>query len=200
MDPYLRRLAAIPPLHAESEHDLAVRSWLGDAGAREELITASLRLVVMRARLLGLHGSRLLDAVQAGTVGLIEAVDRFDPYRGCRLSTYAWWWIGRAMTQSLPSPEIAPESAALSEFRPSLYDEEDLLEGLDEELTAVLIERFGVGAESRLPTPRTEVARRLGLTVSQVRTKEAKALSHVRRRLAKVGHRAPHQHRGAGPL
>ena len=200
MDPYLRRLAAIPPLRADSEHDLAVRSSRGDMDAREELITASLRLVVLRARLLGLHGPRLLDAVQAGTVGLIEAVDRFDPYRGCRLSTYAWWWIGRAMKQSLPQPAVARETDPLSDVRPSLYDDEDLLEGLDEDLAAVLIERFGIGAESRLPTPRTEVARRLGLTVSQVRTKEAKALSHVRQRLAKVGHRAPHQHRGAGPL
>ena len=200
MDPYLRRLAAIPPLQAESEHDLAVRSWCGDAGAREDLITASLRLVVMRARLFGLHGSRLLDAVQAGTVGLIEAVDRFDPYRGCRLSTYAWWWIGRAMKQSLPSPEITEGTDVFPGSRPSLYDDDDLLDGLDEDLAAVLIERFGIGAEGGLPTPRTEVARRLGLTVSQVRTQEAKALSLVRRRLAKVGHRAPHQHRGAGPL
>lgn len=200
MDPYLRRLAAIPPLRAESEHELAILSWHGDAGARDELITSSLRLVVLRARLLGLHGSRLLDAVQSGTVGLIEAVDRFDPDRGCRLSTYAWWWIGQAMRQSLPLPELVQEADPRSDLRAPLYDEENLLEGLDEELVEVLRERFGIGAGSGRPTTRVEVARRLGLTVSQVRTKEASALEHVRKRLAKVGHRAPHDHRGAGPL
>lgn len=200
MDPYLRRLADIEPLGAESEHELAVRSWRGDCEARDELITASLRLVVMRARLFGMRGSLLLDAVQAGTVGLIEAVDRFDPYRGCRLSTYAWWWIGRAMRQPLPLQEFALETVSACPGRQSLYGEDELLEGLDEELAEVLKARFGFGVGRGRPTPRVEVARRLGLTVSQVRTKEAKALEHVRKRLAIVGHRAPHVHRGAGPL
>jgi len=200
MDPYLRRLAAIPLLGAESEHELAVRSWRGDADAREELIIASLRLVVMRARLLGLSGSRLLDAVQAGTVGLIEAVDHFDPYRECRLSTYAWWWIGRAMKQSSRTPGFEQESNDVVDLRSHVDDDEDLLDGLDDGLAAVLSARFGAGAESGRSAPRVEVARRLGLTVSQVRTREAKALEQVRERLAKVGHRAPHEHRGADPL
>lgn len=199
MDPYLLRLAAIPPLGAEAEHQLAVGSWRGDRAARDELITASLRLVVMRARLLGLSGSRLLDAVQAGTVGLIEAVDRFDPYRGSRLSSYAWWWIGRAMRESRPAPEFASRPD-LADPRPPVGHDVDLLEGLDEELVAVLAARFRIGAGPGRPTPRAEVARRLGLTISQVRTREAKALEHVRERLAKVGHRAPHEHRGADPL
>jgi len=193
MDPYLRRLSAISPLGAESEHELAVRSWRGDAIARDELITASLRLVVLRARLLGLHGSRLLDAVQSGTVGLIEAVDRFDPYRGCRLSTYAWWWIGRAMKQSMPAPEFVQEPDDVCPGGPHIDVDDGLLEGLDEELALVLTARFGIGAGPGRSTPRAEVARRLGLSVSQVRTREAKALEHVRRRLAKVGHRAPHE-------
>ena len=200
VDPYLRRLAAIPALGPVSEHELAVRSWRGDAVARDELITSSLRLVVLRARLFGLHGSRLLDAVQAGTIGLIEAVDRFDPDRGCRLSTYAWWWIGRAMKQALPAQDSAWRIDALTDIRGRLEADDDLFAGLTEDLAVVLRERFGAEAESGRPTPRVEVARRLGLTVSQVRTKEAKALAHIRKTLAKVGDRAPHQHCGAGPL
>lgn len=198
MNSYLRRLAAIPALGADTEHDLAVRSWRGEAEARDELITSSLRLVVMRARLLGLNGSRLLDAVQAGTIGLIEAVDRFDPDRGCRLSTYAWWWIGRAMKQS--APDSAHRIDTFVDSRPRMEADDDLLDGLTEDLAAVLRERFGTEAGPGRPTPRVEVARRLGLSVSQVRTREAKALTDIRERLAKVGHRAPHQHCGASPL
>ena len=200
MDPYLRRLAAIPPLGPASEHELAVRSWHGETAARDELITSSLRIVVLRARMLGLRGSRLLDAVQAGTIGLIEAVDRFDPYRGCRLSTYAWWWIGRAMQQSVPTPDSAQRLDFISDSGPRTVGDDHLLDGLTEDLAEVLRARFGTEVGLGQPTSRVEVARQLGLTVSQVRTREAKALDHIRSRLARVGHRAPHQHRGAGPL
>lgn len=200
MDPYVRRLASLPPLSAQSEHELAVRSWRGDRGARDELITLSLRLVVMRARLLNLHGSRLVDAVQAGTIGLIEAVDHFDPYRGCRLSTYAWWWIGHAMKQSLPAPDVALDGDPADVPGPPVEVDQGLLDGLDGELAEVLTVRFRIGAGPGRPVPRAEVARRLGLTVSQVRTREAKALSQLRRRLAKVGHRAPGEQPRVGPL
>lgn len=196
----MRRLAALPLLTAESEHELAARSWSGDRAARDELITSSLGLVVMRARLLNLHGSRLLDAVQAGTIGLIEAVDRFDPDRGCRLSTYAWWWIGNAMRQTVPASDLALEGEPTDHKRIPVHVGKSLLEGLDGELASVLALRFGIGAEAGRPNPRSEVARRLGLTVSQVRTREAKALTQLRGRLAKVGHRAPSVQRGAGPL
>lgn len=199
MDPYLRQLAAIPPLDAREEHELAARAWRGDLAARDQLITASLRLVTMRAHLLGFRGARLMDAVQAGTVGLIEAVDRFDPHRGCRLSTYAWWWIGQAMKQAQ-----APGESGLGQEPPApsgaaIEVGENLLAGLDPDLALVLEARFGKGSGQGRPMPRREVARRLGLTISQVRTKEAKALSQLRRRLAKVGHRAPREQRGADP-
>lgn len=200
MDAYLRRIASMPRLDARTEHDLAVRTSLGDAVAREELITSSLFLVLLRARRLGLHGQRLLDAVQAGTIGLIEAVDRFDPDRGCRLSTYAWWWIGQAMKRTLPGPEtaVAEEFPAGVIQRSDLHEE--LLAGLDPDLAEVLAMRFGAGAERGRTRPRAEVAAALGLSVSQLRTKEVKALSHLRRGLAKVGHRAPRVQREADPL
>lgn len=200
MDPYLRRLGAIPRLDAAAEHDLAVRSRRGDAAAREELITRSLPLVLLRGRRLGLRGQNLLDAVQAGTIGLIEAVDRFDPTRGCRLSTYAWWWVGRAMVRTLSGAESVGDVEVLSTDSRLPDLGRDLLAGLDADLAEILTERFGTGSGPGGTTPRLEVARRLGLSVSQVRTKEAKALSHLRRGLAKVGHRAPQHDCGADPL
>ena len=200
MDAYLQRLAAMPRLDAEAEHDLAVLARGGDAGAREQLITASLPLVLMRGRRLGLRGQGLLDAVQAGTIGLIEAVDRFDPTRGCRLSSYAWWWIGQAMLRTLPSVSLPADIDPPS--RPAYASDlhEHLLTSLDPDLAAVLAARFGTGPDPGRTTPRAEVARLLGISVSQVRTKEAKALSHLRQGLAKVGHRAPREQRRADPL
>lgn len=200
MDAYLSRLSRIPRLDATEEHDLAVRVRGGDVAAREQLITASLPLVLMRGRRLGLHGQRLLDAIQAGSIGLIEAIDRFDPARGCRLSTYAWWWIGRAMAGTFPEPTQAIET----DLPAPVITDSDLrdfqLDGLDPDLAAVLVARFGKASAPGAATPRSEVARSLGLSVSQVRTKEAKALSHLRQGLAKVGHRAPFEHHGADPL
>jgi RNA polymerase sigma factor (sigma-70 family) len=200
MDPYLRRLAGIPRLDADTERDLAVRSSHGDAFARDQLITASLSLVVMRAKRLGFSGQHLLDAIQSGTVGLIEAVDRFDPARGCRLSTYAWWWIGHAMAQTLREYEQLAEfdSQAAEDTEPSVAAY--VLDGLPVELAEVFACRFETVVSTGRPRPRGDVARRLGLTVSQVRTREAKAMRQVRSRLAKVGDRASHQHRGADPL
>ena len=200
MDPYLRRIAAMPRLDAATEHDLAVRAGCGETAARDELITASLSLVLLRGRHLGLHGQRLLDAVQAGSIGLIEAVDRFDPSRGCRLSTYAWWWIGQAMRRSMPTGEFPHDDDPPVELVRASDLHEELLAGLDDDLAEVLRARFGTGSSPGVTTPRSEVARALGLSVSQVRTKEAKALSHLRHGLAKVGHRAPYEHRGADPL
>lgn len=200
MDPYLRRLARIPRLDADTEHDLAVRSSRGDTHARDQLITASLSLVVMRAKSLGFRGQLLLDAIQSGTVGLIEAVDRFDPTRGCRLSTYAWWWIGHAMAQALPERAQPTEfdSHTVENAAPTVATH--LLDGLAVEVAEVFACRFETLFSTGQPRPRRDVAQRLGLTVSQVRTRETKAMQHVRSRLAKVGDRASHQHRGADPL
>ncbi len=190
MDAYLRRVAAIPRLDRTAEHALAVRARSGDRSAREQLITSSLPFVFMRARKFGLHGQRLLDAVQAGTVGLIEAVDRFDPARNVRLSTYAWWWIGDAISRTPPSPEIVSDEVDQAAGWSSSLEIEDLLMDVNANLADIIRLRFGIGADVEPGRSRQEVARQLGLTVSQVRTLETKALSQLRERLAKVGHRA----------
>lgn len=104
----MRRLLAAESLEPAEERSLALRAAGGDRDARAELIVRSQRLVAMRARMLGIGDDEIADAVQAGTVGLIRAVDRFDPDRGARLSTFAWWWIGAAMRAALPPTREVP--------------------------------------------------------------------------------------------
>jgi RNA polymerase primary sigma factor len=88
-------------LRAEEERELARRIEAGDAEAREVLIEANLRLVVAMARRYQGLGLSFPDLVQEGTVGLIQAVDRFDRRRGRRFSTYAAWWIRQAIRRAL---------------------------------------------------------------------------------------------------
>jgi len=91
---YLAEIRRIPLLSREQEHALAVR-WHeeGDRDAAWQLVTANLRLVVMIAREYQRAFHNLLDLVQEGNVGLLEAVKNFDPYRGIRFPSYAVWWI-----------------------------------------------------------------------------------------------------------
>jgi RNA polymerase sigma-32 factor len=91
---YLAEIRRIPVLSREEEHALAVR-WHehGDRQAAWRLVTANLRLVVMIAREYQRAVHNLLDLIQEGNVGLLEAVKNFDPYRGIRFPSYAVWWI-----------------------------------------------------------------------------------------------------------
>jgi RNA polymerase sigma-32 factor len=91
---YLSEIRRIPLLTREEEHELAVR-WheQEDRTAAWRLVTANLRLVVMIAREYQRAFHNLLDLVQEGNVGLLEAVKNFDPYRGIRFPSYAVWWI-----------------------------------------------------------------------------------------------------------
>lgn len=91
---YLAEIRRIPVLSREEEHVLAV-AWKekGERQAAWRLVTANLRLVVMVAREYQRAVHNLLDLVQEGNVGLLEAVKQFDPYRGVRFPSYAVWWI-----------------------------------------------------------------------------------------------------------
>jgi RNA polymerase sigma-32 factor len=91
---YLAEIRRIPILSREEEHELAVK-WLKtqDRTAAVRLVTANLRLVVMIAREYQRAVTNLLDLVQEGNVGLLEAVKNFDPYRGVRFPSYAVWWV-----------------------------------------------------------------------------------------------------------
>jgi RNA polymerase primary sigma factor len=98
---YLAEVARTPLLSEAEEKELVWRMKQGDRAARERLIVSHLRLVVSVAKEYGDTGLDLLDLIQEGNIGLIEAVDRYDPSRGVRLSTYARWWIRQAIGQAI---------------------------------------------------------------------------------------------------
>ena len=185
-----------PPLPAADEHALAVLARAGDPAAREALITSGLRSVALRARMLGLSGEELRDAVQSGTIGLIRAVDRFDPDRGVRLATYAWRWIGAEMAHGIRRPALL-EIVDVPANDP-VVGETDLLDALPGLAAEVLRRRYGLSVGRPSGQSRPAVADQLGLTVSQVRTIEGKAMRQLRRGLANVVDRAPLQG-GADP-
>ena len=182
-----------PELDRGTERDLARRSRSGDAEARAALIRSCLRHVVQRARMLGYRGEAFDDAVQSGCLGLIRAVDRFDPDRGSRLRTYAWWWIGEAMRAAVPVREAELPSDVAAPERDATGPTDERLDDVPQ----VLRLRYRLGEEPAPPRPRHEVARLLGLTESQVREEESRAMRQMRGRLAKVVHRAPAE--GADP-
>lgn len=98
---YLREAAEVPLLSAEEEVALSKRIQKGDARAREHMIRANLRLVVKIAREYDGFGLPLLDMINEGNIGLMRAVEKFDPAKGCRFSTYAALWISQAVRRGL---------------------------------------------------------------------------------------------------
>jgi RNA polymerase primary sigma factor len=98
---YLREIGQVKLLTAEEEVALAARIKAGDKKAREQMIKANLRLVVKIARDYEGVGLPLLDLISEGNIGLMKAVERFDPAKGAKLSTYAAWWIKQSMKRAL---------------------------------------------------------------------------------------------------
>lgn len=98
---YLREAGRTPLLTAAQESVLGYRVQAGDLSARETLITCNLRLVIHLARRHAHRGLPLLDLIEEGNLGLIRAVDKFDPHKGFRFSTYATWWIREFIERSL---------------------------------------------------------------------------------------------------
>jgi RNA polymerase primary sigma factor len=101
LDRYLQEIGSIPLLTPEGEVALARRIQKGDSAARERMIQANLRVVVIIAKDYVNLGLPLLDLISEGNIGLMKAVDRFDPKKGAKLSTYASWWIKQAMKRAL---------------------------------------------------------------------------------------------------
>jgi RNA polymerase primary sigma factor len=100
---YLREIMRVPLLTPQDEITLAARIKKGDSEARAWMIKANLRLVVKIAHDYANLGLPLLDLISEGNIGLMKAVERFDPAKGGKLSTYGAWWIGSIETKTSPS-------------------------------------------------------------------------------------------------
>ena len=98
---YLREIGKIPLLSAEEEMELAQRVIQGDKRAKDKMAEANMRLVVSIAKRYSGRGLDFLDLIQEGNTGLLRAVEKFDPDKGFKFSTYATWWIRQAITRAI---------------------------------------------------------------------------------------------------
>ncbi len=98
---YLREIGKIPLLNSEEELALAKRVIEGDKKAKDKMAEANMRLVVSIAKRYSGRGLDLLDLIQEGNTGLLRAVEKFDPDKGFKFSTYATWWIRQAITRAI---------------------------------------------------------------------------------------------------
>jgi RNA polymerase primary sigma factor len=157
---YLREIGREQLLTAEQELELAARIKRGDRTARERMITANLRLVVKLAADYANLGLPLLDLISEGNIGLMKAVERFDPSKGGKLSTYAAWWIKQAIKRAL-----ANQSKTI---RVPVHQVEKIakIRRLTEQLTAEL---------GREPSDE-ELADEVGLTAAKVAALKSSAI------------------------
>jgi RNA polymerase primary sigma factor len=98
---YLREIGKIPLLNAEEELALAQRVVAGDKKAKDKMAEANMRLVVSIAKRYSGRGLDFLDLIQEGNTGLLRAVEKFDPDKGFKFSTYATWWVRQAITRAI---------------------------------------------------------------------------------------------------
>ncbi len=148
LSPYLQAMRQYPPLDREKEHALALRASRGDVAARQALARHNLAFVVAIARRQRRGAVRLDDVIQEGNVGLMKAVEKFDPHAGTRFSTYAVWWIrayvGKYLKEARSS--VRPVSGTVAQADLSL----DVTVDEDGEITHLeRIEDEGPGPEER---------------------------------------------------
>jgi RNA polymerase sigma factor (sigma-70 family) len=149
---YFSEIGRIPLLHREEEVTLARRARSGDEAAKTKLTEANLRLVVQVARRYLNRGLPLPDLIEEGNLGLIRAVEKFDPERGTRFSTYATWWIRHFIVRALANQARMIRLPVHVELLLGRYAKEQ--QRLSQEL-------------GRAPTTE-EIARALGTTTEQV--------------------------------
>lgn len=132
---YLREIGTTPLLTAEEEVHYARLSRKGDLSARNHMIQSNLRLVVKIARRYLNRGLSLLDLVEEGNLGLIRAVEKYDPERGFRFSTYATWWIRQNIERALMNQTrtIRLPIHIIKELNVYLRKARDMAQSLDHE-------------------------------------------------------------------
>ncbi len=142
---YLKEIGKKSLLTREEEVNLSKRSLKGDARARNELIQRNLRLAVSVAKKMHRKGVDLEDLIQEANIGLMKAVEKFDPSKGFRFSTYAHWWIRQAVgrhiqmhCRSIRIPSHAQGLSAKIHAAKKEYAEEFGCEPTDEELVEIL--------------------------------------------------------------
>lgn len=104
---YLKEINRIPLLTHEEETELAIKAKAGDKAARERLISSNLRFVVSVAKKFRGQGLPLLDLINEGNIGLITAIDKFEPDKGYHFISYAVWWIRQSILKAIPEKSRA---------------------------------------------------------------------------------------------
>ncbi|MHB8874899.1 MAG: sigma-70 family RNA polymerase sigma factor [Myxococcaceae bacterium] len=171
---YLRNLGGHPQLTREQEYDLSRRAKKGDEQARRTLAVSNLPFVVAVAKKFGARGSRFDDLIQEGNVGLMKAIEHFDPKKNVRFATYAVWWIRAYITRYLKDNRSQvrggeSERAAMSDC--------SLDAPLDEDSEMTYLDRL----EDAGPTPDENF-----LTLEK-NTDVQEALARVRKRIGDLG-------------
>jgi RNA polymerase nonessential primary-like sigma factor len=158
---YLNEIGFSPLLNAEEEVYFSRRAQAGDAAARARMIESNLRLVVKIARRYTNRGLAFLDLIEEGNLGLIRAVEKFDPERGFRFSTYATWWIRQTIERGImnQSRTIRLPIHVIKEINQYLRAARQLTQTLDHEPSVEEI----AGAMQR---PVEDVRRMMGLNES----------------------------------
>lgn len=135
---YLGEIGFSPLLSAEEEVYFARRALKGDEASRKRMIVSNLRLVVKIARRYNNRGLALLDLIEEGNLGLIRAVEKFDPERGFRFSTYATWWIRQTIERAIMNQTrtIRLPIHVVKELNVCLRAARELAQKLDHEPTA----------------------------------------------------------------
>ncbi|MCG9773143.1 RNA polymerase sigma factor RpoS, partial [Vibrio diabolicus] len=164
---YLGEIGFSPLLTAEEEVLYARRALRGDEAARKRMIESNLRLVVKISRRYSNRGLALLDLIEEGNLGLIRAVEKFDPERGFRFSTYATWWIRQTIERALMNQTrtIRLPIHVVKELNIYLRTARELSQKLDHEPTAEEI-----AAQLDIPVEDVSKMLRLNERISSVDT------------------------------
>ncbi|EJI1376984.1 RNA polymerase sigma factor RpoS [Vibrio parahaemolyticus] len=164
---YLGEIGFSPLLTAEEEVLYARRALRGDEAARKRMIESNLRLVVKISRRYSNRGLALLDHIEEGNLGLIRAVEKFDPERGFRFSTYATWWIRQTIERALMNQTrtIRLPIHVVKELNIYLRTARELSQKLDHEPTAEEI-----AAQLDIPVEDVSKMLRLNERISSVDT------------------------------
>jgi RNA polymerase primary sigma factor len=171
---YLRHLGGRPQLTREQEYDLARRARKGEESARQILAQSNLAFVVAVAKKFANRGARLDDLIQEGNVGLMKAIEHFDPKKNVRFATYAVWWIRAYITRYLKDNRSQvrggeAERGSMSDF--------SLDASIDEDGETTFLDRL----EDNGPSPQDT------FLVREQNTEVQEALAKVRKRIGDLG-------------